>query len=94
MRSQNVHVHVHMYAKCLWIQQMKCLLVWCNKQATYTHYTVCSCSKFPREPKLKEYISELTTEVIGTPSDSVPEEGNAPQDTSARQIKKGLCLFC
>ena len=57
-------------------------------------HTVCSCSKFPREPKLKEYISELTAEVVGPQSDSVPEEGSAPQDTSARQIKKGLCLFC
>ena len=56
--------------------------------------TVCSCSKFPREPKLKEYISELTAEVIGSQSDSQPEEGNGPQDTKAGQIKKGLYLFC
>ena len=56
--------------------------------------TVCSCSKFPREPKLREYISELTAEVIGGPSDSQPEEGSGPQDTKAGQIKKGLYVFC
>ena len=55
-------------------------------------YTVCRCSKFPREPKLRDYISELTAEVIDSQSDSKVEGNDDPQDSKDRQIKKGSSM--
>ena len=76
--------HLDFTSECL---RLECLVI------IAILYAVCRCSKFPREPKLRDYLSELTAEVVDKQSDCETEGNGDPPDSKDRQIKRGSSTY-